>query len=129
MVSENLNLFALGIVMICVLFGAVGQISMKKGMSQIERIESIEKLLNLGTVIKIFENPYVVSGLLLYMIAAFLWLGALSTLNVSFMYPLLSLAYVLTAFFAFFFLGETLPMGRWIGIALVVIGCMLITRT
>lgn len=127
--TGSTSMFALGIVLICVIFGAFGQISMKKGMNQLERIESIEKLLNPGTLIKILENPYVLCGLLLYTIAALLWLGALSTLDVSYMYPLLSLAYVITAVFALFYLEETLPIGRWIGIALVIIGCILITKT
>lgn len=68
-------------------------------------------------------------GLFLYMFSAFLWLGALSTLDVSFMYPLLSLAYVITAIGAFIFLGETITMMRWMGIGLVIAGCFLVTRS
>jgi drug/metabolite transporter (DMT)-like permease len=63
------------------------------------------------------------------MVSAFLWLGALSTLDVSFMYPLLSLAYVVTAVFAIIYLGEIVTLSRWAGISLVVIGCVLIARS
>jgi drug/metabolite transporter (DMT)-like permease len=53
----------------------------------------------------------------------------MSTLDVSFMYPLLSLAYVVTAVFAIIYLGEIVTFSRWAGIALVVIGCVLILRS
>ncbi|MEA1907777.1 MAG: EamA family transporter, partial [Euryarchaeota archaeon] len=54
---------------------------------------------------------------------------ALSTPDVSFVYPLLSLGYVITAILAFVFLKETITMERWCGIFLVVVGCCLIIRT
>lgn len=122
-------MFAIGLVLICVVFGALGQVSMKAGMRQVQQIDEFSDLLNLSTVMQIFGNYYVMGGLFLYMVSAFLWLGALSTLDVSSMYPLLSLAYVVTAVFAAVFLGEMVTIYRWAGIALVVIGCILIVRS
>jgi len=129
MKRNGLNMFAIGLVLICVVFGALGQISMKAGMRQVQKINGFSDLLDPRTVIEIFSNIYVMGGLLLYMVSAFLWLGALSTLDVSSMYPLLSLAYVVTAVFAVSFLGEVVTLYRWAGIALVVIGCLLIVRS
>ena len=123
------NMFALGLVLICVVFGAFGQISMKTEMRQVRQIDDASDLLDLSTIVQIFSNFYVVGGLVLYMISAFLWLGALSTLDVSLMYPLLSLGYVVTAFFAMAFLGEIVTYSRWAGIALVVVGCILIVKS
>ena len=110
---NGFNMFALGLVLICVVFGAFGQISMKTGMRQVRQIDDASDLLDLSTIVQIFSNFYVVGGLVLYMISAFLWLGALSTLDVSLMYPLLSLGYVVTAFFAMAFLGEIVTYSRW----------------
>ena len=124
-----INMFALGLVMICIIFGAIGQISMKTGMTQIGEINDFGKFINLNTIFQIITNPYIFGGLLLYAISAFLWLGALSTLDVSYMYPLLSLAYVITAVLAFVFLKENITLFRWVGIALVVAGCFLIVKT
>jgi len=126
---NGFNMFALSLVLVCVVFGALGQISMKAGMRQVRQIDDVSDLLDLSTIVQIFSNFYVAGGLILYMISAFLWLGALSTLDVSFMYPLLSLAYVVTAFFAMAFLGEIVTYSRWAGIALVVIGCILIVKS
>jgi uncharacterized membrane protein len=123
------NLFALTLVMVCIVFGATAQIMMKRGMTHIGEIKGIDEFNNPNTVLQIFTNPYVLLGLFLYAVSAFLWLGALSTLDVSFMYPLLSFGYVLTAIFALVFLKEYIAVIRWAGILLVVIGCFLITRS
>jgi drug/metabolite transporter (DMT)-like permease len=123
------NMFAIGLVLVCVVFGAIGQISMKTGMGQVRQINSFSSLLDPNTIQDIFGNSYVLGGLFFYVVATFLWLGALSTLNVSSIYPLLSLGYVLTAIFAIIFLGEVVSSLQWCGIALVVMGCVLILRS
>jgi drug/metabolite transporter (DMT)-like permease len=129
MKRSRLNMFAIGLVLVCVVFGALGQISMKTGMGQVRQINSFSDLFNPNTIRDIFGNFYVLGGLFFYIVATFLWLGALSTLNVSSIYPLLSLGYVLTAILAIVFLGEVVTSSGWCGIALVVIGCVLILRS
>ena len=121
-------MFALGLVVICIFLGAFGQISMKTGMNQLDKVNSISDLISLKMVISVLSNFYVVLGLSFYFIGAFLWLAAMSSLNISFMYPLLSLAYLITAIFAYFYMGETITILRWTGIALVIVGCFLIAR-
>lgn len=122
-------MFALTLVLICIFGGAIGQIVMKSGMGQVGEIDSIGRLFNLSTLYHIFTNPCVLTGIFVYAAVAVLWLGAMSTLNISFMYPLMSLAYVMTAIFALIFLNENITLLRWAGIFLVVGGCFLITRT
>ena len=122
-------MFALTLVFICVFGVAMGQITMKSGMNQVGEIGSVGQLFNLGTLFRIFSNPRVLIGIFLYGISGILWLGALSTLNVSFMYPFMSLAYVITAIVAFIVLKENITLLHWVGIFLVVGGCFLITRT
>jgi uncharacterized membrane protein len=123
------TMFALGLVAICIIMGAVGQILMKNGMSQIGQIGGWGGLFNLSTFVSIFTNIYVVGGLVLYAVSSFLWIGALSTSNVSFIYPLLSLAYVLTAILGFIFLKENISLLRWLGILVVCAGVFLVSRS
>ena len=123
------RMFALTLVLICIVLGAVGQIVMKSGMSQVGEIGSVGQLFNLSTLFHIFTNPRVLTGILLYGMSLVLWLGALSTLNVSYMYPMLSLGYILAAVLAFIFLKENITLLRGAGIIVVVIGCFLISRT
>ncbi len=121
--------FALTLVLICVFLSAIVQVTMKDGMGQVGERTTASQLFNLDTLFRMFTNPYVLTGILLYGIAVILWLGAMSTLNISFMYPLGSLAYIVTAMIAFIFLKEDITLLRWAGILLVVGGSFLITRT
>ncbi len=121
-------MFALSLVFISILCAAGGQIAMKSGMRQVGEIGSVGQLFNFGTIFRIFTTLPVLVGVFLYVISLFLWLGALSTLNVSLMYPLVSLAYVITAIVAFIFLKESITLLGWIGVLLVVGGCLLILR-
>ena len=125
---KRTTMFAIILIVICIIGAAVGQIALKSGMGQIGEISSIRQLLNIGTLIRIFTNVRILAGLLCYGIATILWLGAMSTLNISFMYPLLSLSYVITALIALIFLRENVTLYHWIGIIMVVGGCLLIVR-
>ncbi len=122
-------MFALALVLVCVLLASLGQISMKSGMGQVGQITGLTHLFNPGTLFHMFTNPRVLLGIFLYGTAAILWLGALSVLDVSFMYPFMSLAYVITAVIAFIVLKENITLLRWAGILLLVGGCFLISRT
>jgi multidrug transporter EmrE-like cation transporter len=127
--EDEKAMFALMLVLICVLAGAAGQIFWKEGMSGMDKINGMKDLIQVKTFWEIFTNKYILFGIFLYAISVFLWLGAMSTLDVSFMYPLLSLGYVVTAIMAVIYLGEIISLSRWTGIALVVIGCVLILRS
>ena len=122
-------MFAIILVTVCILGNSIGQILMKLGIGQLNSISNINELINFATLFKIFTNLFIILGLLCYVVSAILWLGAMSTLNVSFMYPLLSLAYVLTAVAAWLFLKESITLMHWIGIILVVSGCAFIAST
>lgn len=122
-------MFALVSVLICIFAGSAGQIAMKAGMERVGEIHSAGQLLNPGTLWQILSNVHVITGLSVYALASILWLGAMSTLNISFMYPLMSLAYVVTAVLAFFVLGESIVLLRWMGIVLVVVGCSMILHS
>jgi drug/metabolite transporter (DMT)-like permease len=122
-------MFALTLVLICVLAGAAGQILWKEGMSNLGRINGIGDLLQVKTVWDIFTNKYILLGIILYAMSVFLWLGAMSTLDVSFMYPLLSLGYIVTAILAMVFIGENITLLRWAGIVVIIAGCFMITKS
>ena len=122
-------MFALSLVLICIFAGVIGQICWKHAMSNMATINGIEDILQFKMLFEIFTNKWILFGLVLYATSTVLWLCALSTLDISYMYPLLSLGYVLTAILAFIFLKEHITLIRWLGIALTVSGCFLIVRT
>ena len=67
-------------------------------------------------------------GLACYGVSLLMWLGALSRLPVSVAYPMLSVGYIVNAAAAAFLFGEALTMQKMIGIGLVSIGVIVLSR-
>ncbi len=111
------------IVIISVFVGAFGQIYFKKGMVSTKIIGMLNTI---KSAVKVFSNPAVLLGLILYAISSILWLFAMTRLDISLMYPLTSLGYFITAIFASKMLGERVTSSRWIGISLIFLGSLLI---
>jgi multidrug transporter EmrE-like cation transporter len=115
---------------IAIIGGAFAQISLKKGVNNLNDKFSISDIMKPWNWPKIFsESPYILVGLLLYVIGFVVWVAALTKFDVSFMYPMLSLAYVLVAVLSFVFLKESLGIYRIVGIALVTAGTFFLLRS
>lgn len=67
-------------------------------------------------------QPAAMTGLLIYGIGTLLWIYAVSQRNISFLYPLTALTYVIVALGGKFIFGELISGQRWLGIGIVVIG-------
>ncbi|MBF0525589.1 MAG: 4-amino-4-deoxy-L-arabinose transferase, partial [Deltaproteobacteria bacterium] len=86
------------LILLGVLLNAVAQILMKAGMIKIGHFEfSLANLVPVG--IKTFTSPYVLVALACYVISVLVWLAALSKVEVSYAYPLLSIGYIVTALY------------------------------
>ncbi len=111
-------------VLSCVVIGVFGQLAMKKGMNIIGII-SLKDLFS-SKIFSIIFQKYVFLGIVLYMLATMLWLVALSQEELSFVYPLIGIGYVLTAILAWLFFGESLTFFRFFGILLICGGIFLV---
>jgi multidrug transporter EmrE-like cation transporter len=69
------------------------------------------------------------SGMFCYGASVCVWLAALSKAPVSTAYPMLSLGYVLVAGVSVLWLGETLSSAKVLGIALICVGVILVSRS
>ncbi|HTV50473.1 MAG TPA: SMR family transporter [Steroidobacteraceae bacterium] len=67
-------------------------------------------------------------GLCCYGVSVVLWLGALSRVPVSIAYPMLSIGYIVNAFAAALLFGEALSGAKLAGVALIVLGVLLLAR-
>jgi len=74
-------------------------------------------------------TPVFWAALAAYGLSVIVWVIGLSRVPVSQAYPLLSLGYVLTALGAWALLGETLSVQRMTGIAVIIAGVVLISRS
>lgn len=83
-----------------------------------------------------YENMKATSGgwwwILVLMVLFFgmaftLWAYVLKKMDFSQAYPLSSLSFIFGMFLAFFLFQESIPFTRWIGVVLIVVGCVLIS--
>jgi multidrug transporter EmrE-like cation transporter len=69
------------------------------------------------------------TGMLCYAASVCVWVAALSKAPVSTAYPMLSLGYVVVAAISVAWLGESLTPAKMLGIALICIGVVLVSRS
>ncbi|HEX4240799.1 MAG TPA: SMR family transporter [Steroidobacteraceae bacterium] len=68
-------------------------------------------------------------GLACYVASMCVWLAALTKAPVSTAYPMLSLGYVVVTAVSVLWLGEALSAGKVMGIALICLGVLLVSRS
>ena len=103
----------------------IGQILMKQGMNQIGKIggsltDIVPKL------IQAFTNPFVIGGISVYGFTTMLWLIILSRVKLSIAYPMLSLGYIFSIFFAWLLFRESVPKVRILGAVVIWLGVYLV---
>jgi drug/metabolite transporter (DMT)-like permease len=74
-------------------------------------------------------HPLVAIGVALLIIWTLTHMALLSWADLSYVMPVTAMGYVVTAFAARIFLGETVSVARWTGIVLVTAGVTLVGRT
>lgn len=82
-----------------------------------------------GLVATIAQSPLILAGLALYGVGALAWIAVLAKLDLSYAYPFLALNFVLITLVARFGLGEVVPFARWMGVAVICAGIILIARS
>lgn len=63
-----------------------------------------------------------------YGCATVLWMYIVKTFPFSMAYPMISLSYVLGMLAAIYVFHEQVPLVRWIGVLLIMAGCVLVAR-
>jgi multidrug transporter EmrE-like cation transporter len=82
--------------------------------------------LNLFGYLRAMLQPFVALGIVLLIAALLARLALLSVADLSFVLPTTAIGYVLSALCGEFFLGETVHVARWAGVALVLAGAVLV---
>jgi len=121
------------ILLIAFAFEAFGVIALKQGITVIgqrytERKDSMPVWKNVLTLVgNWFTNKNVLFGLLLETIFFVLLQYLLGQRDVSFVWPLTAISFVMTTLAAQFILHERVDAIRWGGVTLIVLGAMLIS--
>ena len=74
-------------------------------------------------------NIWILGGMSLHVGALVVWLWALSRVDITFAYPFIALGYVLVSLMAWMWLGEQLNHTRLFGMATIVVGIVILSRS
>ena len=111
-----------------VLLNAAAQLLLKAGTNAIGHFEiHLENILPVG--MKIAFQPYILGGLSCYVVSVVVWILALSRVQVSMAYPMLSIGYVVNAIIAYYWFGEAVTPLRLFGIGIIILGVFIVSRS
>jgi multidrug transporter EmrE-like cation transporter len=116
------------LILVGVLLNAFAQILLKKGMLSIGYFEFNFQTF-LPIIKKVTINPYILSGLASYVMSVAIWLLVLARVEVSYAYPFLSVGYVVVTVMGYFIFQENLSWMRVVGIAVIIVGVLLLSRS
>lgn len=112
-----------------VFLATAGQLMLKTGMAKVGYIGSARLERPFQVIVEVARTWQVLLGLVLFALSAISWLLVISRVPLSFAYPFAGITYVLLALFSKFVLKEHVPHMRWLGVALIVAGIIVVGRT
>ena len=123
-----MNLTSFSLILAGVLLNAAAQLLLKAGTTRVGSFEFTS--VNIVPVgLQLATQPYILGGLMCYVVSVVLWIMALSRVEVSIAYPLLSIGYVVNAVAAYYLVGESLGAQKLVGIGFIIVGVWLVARS
>ncbi len=116
------------LLLLSVLTNTLSQLSLKRGMTAFASGGQRPW----GSPVRIARalgNAYILGWLLLLVPSMVLWLTAISMVDLSFAYPFLSLSIVFISLGSVTWLKEQVASRHWIGLALIILGILLVSRS
>jgi multidrug transporter EmrE-like cation transporter len=119
---------SLGLLLCGVVLNAAAQLLLKAGTNSVGQFAfTADNVVPVG--LRLALEPYILAGIGCYLVSLVVWLMALSRTDVSIAYPMLSLGFVINAAAAWFLLGESVSALRLGGVALIVLGVVVVARS
>jgi multidrug transporter EmrE-like cation transporter len=123
-----MNLLSFGLILLGVLLNAGAQLLLKAGTNTVGHFAfSRDNILPVGW--QLATEPHIMGGLACYVISVVVWIMALSRVEVSIAYPMLSIGYVVNAIAAWYLFGEALGVARLTGIGIIILGVYVVARS
>ena len=111
-----------------VLLNAAAQLLLKAGTNAVGQFEfSTANAVPIG--MKLALEPHILGGIACYVVSVVVWILALSRVEVSVAYPMLSIGYVVNAVAAYYLFGEAVSATRLVGIGVIILGVFIVARS
>jgi multidrug transporter EmrE-like cation transporter len=111
-----------------VLLNAGAQLLLKAGTNAVGPFEfTAANAVPVG--VRLALEPHIAGGIACYVVSVVVWILALSRVEVSIAYPMLSIGYVINAIAAYFLFGEAVTATRLAGIGIIVLGVFVVARS
>ena len=123
-----MNAVSFALVLTGVLLNAAAQLLLKAGTNRLGVVTfNLENILPMAW--QVGTQPHVFAGLACYVVSVGVWIMALSRVEVSVAYPMLSIGYVVNALAAWWLFGEAVSLTRLAGIGIIVVGVYIVARS
>lgn len=119
---------AFALILAGVLLNALAQLALKASVADIGAI-SVSLHTTWPVAQRLMGEPWLWVGLFCYGFSVIIWILALSRVDVSIAYPMLSIGYIVNALGAWALLGESLGPGRLLGIGIISVGVIVLARS
>jgi multidrug transporter EmrE-like cation transporter len=119
---------ALGLLLAAIVLGTCAQLLLKAGTNAVGAFAfTLDNALPVG--MRLAMEPRILGGAGCYVVSLAIWIMALSRVEVSVAYPMLSIGFALNAILAWWLLGEAVTPARMLGIGVIVLGVWLVARS
>ena len=109
------KLWAIGIILFSTLLTSTAQLFYKFAADKLS-----------FDILSLITNYELIVGIMLYAVGVVLLILSFRVGEVSVLYPLFATSYIWVSFLSIYFLGEIMNLYKWIGIATIVVGIVLI---
>ncbi len=123
-----MNAASLTLILLGVALNAAAHLLLKAGANAIGPFQfAMDSLVPVG--LKFAFEPHIAAGLVCHVLSLAVWVLALSRVEVSIAYPMLSIGYGLNAIAAWYLFGEAVGLMRLAGIGVIIIGVYVVARS
>jgi len=125
--DPKMNFASFNLILTGVLLNAFAQLALKGAVRHLGPIP-LSRSAVVPVTLQLMAEPALWAGLGAYVVSVVVWILALSRVDVSIAYPMLSIGYIINAIAAWWLFGEALGPARFLGIGLIVLGVVVLFR-
>ena len=127
--SRTLKTKTYVVLFLMVSVGTLGNVALDKGMKDAATVDISSRAAILKSLLQILSSRDIWLGIALMLVFMICHMLVLSWADFSFVMPFSAVSYALVPLAGYFWLGESVHLARWVGIALIVLGVLLVSRT